>query len=138
MQNGVPYTVTGTIILQGDKIPEIIQLLKMEFRDHNLPWKRNSLKSGKYIVFYRIICFKVKHKTYMACSLYYCTDSGHDAEFDCGDGRGTCRPASRGHRPRQRVGFDAADGMARVAEIQMHHGLRNVSRRMCQVCEHRE
>lgn len=66
------------------------------------------------------------------------TDSGHDAEFDCGDGRGACRLITRGHWPRQRVGFDTADGMARVAEIQVHHGLRNVSRRMCQVCEYCE
>jgi len=51
------------------------------------------------------------------------SDSGQDAEFDCGDSCGARRLAARGHRPRQRVGFDAADGMARVAEIQMHHGL---------------
>lgn len=43
------------------------------------------------------------------------------------------RGNTRDRRARQRACSYATDGMARVAAIQVHHGLRNVPRRLCQV-----
>lgn len=38
-----------------------------------------------------------------------------------------------GGRARQRASTDAADGVARVAALQMHYRLSNLPRRVCQV-----
>lgn len=66
-------------------------------------------------------------------------DDVDDEKFEFGvrDGhrvRGCFRTRSPGgRRPRQRTGSDATDGMASVAEVQVHYGLRFVSRRVHQV-----
>jgi len=43
------------------------------------------------------------------------------------------RGNTRAQRARQWACAHAADGMACMAALQVHHGLRNVSRRLCQV-----